>query len=274
MNKVFAFDLDGTLLRSDNTIHPYTYEVLSKLKQKGHRLIVATGRGLQKVLPLLKDKTLDLFEYIVCSNGGLAYDVQNQKILYQNTVSADILPIMLEIHEKYDSILAVDTESFNGTVLPNNKIPEWINTKNLMDLNILNLYTKQELIDITYKNKNSITQIALRNNNDIAQEITNEVKEKVKDFNCEVYLTNGVYTDVNPLNSSKFNGLKYILELLQKTEKDLIAFGDSGNDIDMLVNASCGYAMGNATEDAKKQANHVIKDHNTDTIGKTLEQFI
>nr|WP_308435868.1 HAD hydrolase family protein [Mycoplasmopsis bovis] len=52
-----------------------------------------------------------------------------------------------------------------------------------------------------------------------------------------VYLTNRIYTDVNPLGISKWNGLKEFMRIYNMQDCIIYAFGDSSNDVEMLQNA-------------------------------------
>ncbi|MHA3859593.1 Cof-type HAD-IIB family hydrolase [Mycoplasma sp. Z463D] len=274
MKIAFAYDLDGTLLRKDNTIHPKTMEGLKKVQKSGNVNIIATGRGLQKVLPLLKDGTIKYVDYVVCSNGALIYDVNKQTKIVLNTVPNQVFYILKEKALENDLILTVDTIDYNGSYLPNNKFPKWMSKEQIMDMNILNIATLDYLESVVLAKESVITQIALRNPFEKAEAITNDIRQATKDLPCVVYLTNSVYTDVNPQGISKFVGVQKVLELLGLDGSALVAFGDSGNDVNMIKGAKLGIAVGNATKEAKEAADLVIEDHQTGTIGNTLVNII
>ncbi|MFV8475724.1 HAD family hydrolase [Mycoplasma sp. 1932B] len=274
MKLVFAYDLDGTLLRKDNTIHPDTMKALERVQKEGHVNIIATGRGLQKVLPILKDGTIKYVDYIVCSNGALIYDVNKKTVNVLNTVPNKVFYILKEKALENDLILSVDTLDYNGSYLPNNHFPKWMSQEQIMDMNILNIATLEHLENVVLAKDSVITQIALRNPSDKAQKITEEIRQATKGLPCIVYLTNSVYTDVNPKDASKFSGVEKVLEVLGLSKENLIAFGDSGNDVNMIAGAKYGIAVGNGTQEAKAAAKLVIGDHQTGTIGDTLNQIL
>ncbi|MGZ9756811.1 HAD-IIB family hydrolase [Mycoplasma sp. 4423] len=271
---VFAFDLDGTLLQSNNKAHIDTIKALKKSKEHGHINVIATGRGITKTLPLLDSKAVDHIDYLVCSNGTALYDIKNQKAYILNSLDKDIFYIMRDIASKHQLIITVDTHNYNATALPNNQKPHWITDANIMDMNILNQISIEKMQEVIENKDVQIVQIALRNPLKSAKEITDLTKKLLKDFECNIYLTNSIYTDVNPINTSKLIGLEYLLNLLNLTTKNLVTFGDSGNDIDMTKHASLGIAMGNATADLKDVAAHIINDHNSATIGEFITSFL
>ncbi|SYV97953.1 COF family HAD hydrolase protein [Mycoplasmopsis edwardii] len=106
------------------------------------------------------------------------------------------------------------------------------------------------------------------------KKVSNELAHELRNHDCEVYLTNSVYTDVNGKNSSKFNALKVLAKELDIDIKNTVAFGDSGNDVQMLKGAGIGVAMGNATPEAKEVAVITIGHHNTGAIGEYLIELL
>lgn len=273
-NWVFAFDLDGTLLQRNNKANEYTLDVLKKSKESGNINIVATGRGVAKTLPLLESKAIDHMDYLVCSNGTVIYDVKNKSSITLNSLDKNVFDIMKNIAQEKNLIIAIDTNSVNATSLPNNKLPEWLNDVDIMDMNILNLMSLDELSTLVHHPDTQLTQIAFRNPLKDAINNTELVRTLISNYPSEVYLTNSIYTDVNPKNTSKYNAVKYILDLLNKTNENLISFGDSGNDLELIKNSKIGIAMGNATNDAKSIAKYIISDHNSDTIGKFIQKVL
>ncbi|RIV16732.1 HAD-IIB family hydrolase [Mycoplasmopsis gallopavonis] len=274
MKKILAYDLDGTLLLKNNTVHPFTKQAIKDSHEAGYLNIVATGRGFKKIIPLIENGELANIDYFVCSNGSAIYNKINNQLQVISSLDPIAFKVMKEAANKYQSILTIDTTTYNGTILPNNKMPDWISNKQIMDLNVLNLATIEELEQIVNNPQTVITQIALRNPENLAKQITEEVRSKLDPEKFEIYLTNSIYTDANPKNASKWNGINTLLHQLGLSNKDLIAFGDSGNDVNMIEAASFGVALGNATPEAKAAANLVIDDHETGTIGETIYKIM
>ncbi|VEU70060.1 HAD-IIB family hydrolase [Mycoplasmopsis glycophila] len=274
MRKIFAYDLDGTLLLKDNTVHPFTKAALDEVHKKGGLNVVATGRGFKKVIPLIESGELSNIDYFVCSNGAAIYNRLENKVILLKELKKEAFEVMKKTAQKYQSILTLDTTTYNGTFLPNGKFPDWMSQEQIMDLNVLNLASLEEIQNIINDPETKITQIALRNPANLAVKITNEVREQLNPNDFEIYLTNSIYTDANPKGASKWNGLKALLDMLNESSSNLIAFGDSGNDVDMLKNASIGISLGNGTKESKEAANYVIGDHQTGTIGETLLKII
>ncbi|TNK82459.1 Cof-type HAD-IIB family hydrolase [Mycoplasmopsis pullorum] len=273
-NKVFAFDLDGTLLKKDNTVNEFTAKVIKQAHESNNLNIVATGRGILKVLPLIENGTLDGFDYLVCSNGALVYDLNKKSKIVLGAVDLESYKIMREAVIKHDLIFTVDTDSFNGSFVSGDKdYPDWVKPEERMDLAYLNRRTLKQLDEVAYASDTKLIQLALRCPIEKAESIYNEIKAKINGRQS-VFLTNAIYVDVNSKGISKFAGLEYVLKLTNTNESQLYTFGDSGNDVEMIKGAFKGYAMANATQVAKNAADEVIGANDTDAIGQKMLEIL
>ncbi len=103
-------------------------------------------------------------------------------------------------------------------------------------------------------------------------------KDKEKELmkvlpDCEPTRWNPLFTDIVPKGSSKRVGIMKMSDYFGISEKEIIAFGDGGNDIQMLEYAGLGIAMGNAAEEVKQSADYVTSDVDEDGIAKALIHF-
>ncbi|MCU9935155.1 HAD family hydrolase [Mycoplasmopsis cynos] len=274
MKRAFVFDLDGTLLTSQNRAHPNTIEALKKLRELKHINIIATGRGLISILPLLENRAIDHIDYIICSNGTLIYNVKTKNYELLGTLDPKIFEIVYEKFIKFQSILRVDAIKEDQTIFPNNQVPEWLKKFLIMDTDVKKIGSEEKMRQIVYNPNSILTQMALRNDLPIAREVTDELREELKNYNCDVFLTNSVYTDINPKGVSKLNALKHLSKKINVKLKNMYAFGDSGNDVDMLKGVGYGVAMGNATDEAMLAAKEIINHHNSDTIARFIKKIL
>ena len=61
---------------------------------------------------------------------------------------------------------------------------------------------------------------------------------------------------------------------MEVTKDNLIACGDSFNDITMIGYAGLGVAMENGEEEVKKVANYIAPSNNDDGVGHVVEEFM
>ncbi|MDL2209124.1 HAD-IIB family hydrolase, partial [Parabacteroides sp. OttesenSCG-928-O15] len=84
---------------------------------------------------------------------------------------------------------------------------------------------------------------------------------------------NPLFSDVVPRGSSKAVGIDKILEHFGIALEETMAFGDGGNDVEMLQHVPLGIAMGNADEGVKAMADYVTDTVDNDGVLKALKHF-
>src|SRR5580765_5073927 len=86
--RLVATDLDGTLVRTDGSVSPYTRDVLAELDRRGVPVVFVTGRPLRWAS--------EVFEYVgshglaICSNGALVWDVAGEKVWLERTIPPEV----------------------------------------------------------------------------------------------------------------------------------------------------------------------------------------
>ena len=91
--RLIAFDLDGTLLRSDKSISPRTMQALLAARERGVLLVPSTGRLLRSLPEPLLDKSLTRYHILV--NGAQVYDSFEDKTLLREELTPQQAMCML-----------------------------------------------------------------------------------------------------------------------------------------------------------------------------------
>ena len=86
--RLIAFDLDGTLLRSDKSISPRTVRALQAASQKGVLLVPATGRLYRSVPQALQDSPL--MRYMILCNGAQILDRKTETVLAREEMTPEL----------------------------------------------------------------------------------------------------------------------------------------------------------------------------------------
>ncbi|AIM24511.1 putative bifunctional phosphatase/peptidyl-prolyl cis-trans isomerase [Melissococcus plutonius] len=251
--KLYAFDIDGTLLTNDKKALESTRESLYKLRQQGHLVTIATGRSRIMAQEVLFD--LEFTNYILC-NGAAGFLDHEQ--YYQNLLDQAALTAFLEMTEK---------QQIGFTCV------------GLDDLKQMNHYNESEVFEALHSLQQQIPSFdqTFYQSNDIYQALafydqTNPINEQLfPDFKFVRWHPYGV--DVLPKTGSKAATLLNLAERVGIAHEDIIAFGDGDNDIEMLKEAGIGVAMGNATKYAKQAANFITATNEEDGIFKALKKL-
>ena len=126
------------------------------------------------------------------------------------------------------------------------------------------------------ENKDNTIHIAIIVKNNFEYNY-NKLKEKIN--NLKISLMRDSYSpkrwiEVSGLNVSKYNGIKYISDIEKIDNNNIIAFGDSLNDIDMLEKSAVSVAVSNAIEEVKEAAKYITKSYNEDGVIEFLKWYL
>ncbi|MGN0983364.1 MAG: HAD hydrolase family protein, partial [Gemmiger sp.] len=81
------------------------------------------------------------------------------------------------------------------------------------------------------------------------------------------------FADIVPADGGKPVGVRAVCEHYGIALADTMAFGDGGNDADMLRCAGVGVALGNGDEAAKRAADYITDDVDADGVYNALRHF-
>ena len=273
--RLIAFDMDGTVLDDHKRILPETKEIFTRAAEHGIVLLPATGRHFCGAVDVIRE--LDAVKYVMTCNGAGIYDNDSGRCLYEESMElASFLPLLKRLDE-----LEVAADPFvKGKALMNER--KWSLVKEM------NLSPELEQYMWTSRKRVPDLLSALRSQGDDVEKLTiNFVVEKdgtrrdydkvlsiLSDFPEYNAVPGGMYNiEVTKKGISKGSGLRWIGEYLGISTEEMIAFGDSGNDLAMLETAGIGVAMGNAEKEAKEIADYVTKTNNENGIAYALHKL-
>lgn len=79
--------------------------------------------------------------------------------------------------------------------------------------------------------------------------------------------------DIIPAEGGKLPAMRFMAEANSWSPDELMAFGDSENDNEMLRYAGTGVAMGNALEETKAASDYVTDDCDDEGVAHALAHF-
>ncbi|AQT84251.1 HAD-superfamily hydrolase [Paenibacillus larvae subsp. larvae] len=239
--KLVALDMDGTLLTEEKTISKANKEAIFAALDKGVTVIFSTGRGVQSITPYAEE--LKLETPLVAVNGSEVWSAPHK--LHKRTLfQADVIRRLHALALKHDSwywAYAVDG-LFNRD--------QWTDDLDGQQWLKFGYYTEEE---------------------DKLKAIRSEV-EKWDLF--EVTNSHVCNIELNPKGISKASGVEEVCKMIGADMSQVIAMGDSQNDIAMIRSAGLGVAMGNAQEEVKRIADYVTATNEEDGVARVIEQFV
>lgn len=262
---LIALDLDGTLLKDDKTISPFTKEIINKAKAAGHIVAIATGRPYRASMMYYEE--LGLNTPIVNFNGAfIHHPLDDNWGVHHTPLDLPTVKDIIEVSEsfKVKNILAevIDEVFFH--------------------------YHDEQLLDIVNFGNPTIKIGDLRNTlkNDPTSILIHTTEEKIPEINSYLsevhanlvehrsWATPWNVIEIVKAGINKAFGLKKISEYYQIPPTQIIAFGDEDNDLEMIEYAGHGIAMGNGIDKLKNIANDITKTNEEDGIGLYLKDFL
>lgn len=258
MIKAVFFDIDGTLVSfTTHRIPPSTQKALHALRDKGILLFIATGRPPCNV-SFLKN-CIDLaFDGYVMMNGQ--YCTVKDEVIRESTLPRAALKAVLPYLEKEQIACEFVELEKNFINLANERAIQIASLIRLPDPRTMVEDVSRALTEPIYQ---------------LSAYVTPEEEPGLLAHlpGCRTARWHDSFTDVIPADGGKTVGMDCVLSHFGLTPKECMAFGDGGNDLDMLKHAGIGIAMGNAIEQAKAAADYITTHVDDDGIWNALKHF-
>lgn len=270
--KLAAFDIDGTIFEN-GTILEETAKTIMSLSDRGVETILSSGRH-PMLLPI-EIKEMPCFRYAIGANGGIISDVKNDTVLQTSVIPTDkarqigqyLCTLSQSIHlvgEWYSYMTEADRE----WLINAHPLAKRAGKALELDSGYSIFPNAAALCDAI--DKPVIKFGICFSSAEEAVSMIPVIKEKT---GMEAVRTGDIMAEITASGVSKFTGISWICANIGILPENVIAFGDSGNDICMLKNSGFGVAMGNATEDVKQIADYVTLDVAQDGVGHAIRKL-
>lgn len=258
MIKAIFFDVDGTLLSfSSHQMPESTRLALNKLKEKGAKVFVATGRPPISFKRILNKLDFD-FDGFIYTNGQ--YIVYEKEVIHDMPLPEEDLENIVKYIEANEIATSFSEMEYNYVNLTNKRMEDFMG---LMGSTISNF----RIDDVERTRINPTYQISPYISIDEEEAFFAQAPNLKGVRWCDYF------TDVIPKEGGKDKAIERLINKLGIKREECMAFGDGGNDADMLSYVGCGIAMGNAVDQAKLASDYVTSSVDDDGVYKALVKF-
>jgi len=239
--KMVALDMDGTLLNDRSEISEANMQALKDCLGQGIIICLSTGRGMHSVKPYIEQIGAEI--PVVTTNGSEVWERPN-RLHSRSVLDAQLVAKLHEWAVRHqvwywgtDPHRVYNRESWSA----NPEEIEWLK---------FGVYTEDA-------------------------DLLKELRSMAEEMGCfEITNSHPANLEFNPKGINKATGLRQVCELYGLTMDEVVAMGDSLNDIAMIREAGLGVAMGNAQEEVKHIADMVTLSNTEDGVAHLIRNFV
>ncbi len=269
--RMIATDMDGTLLDGQGQLDlPRLTTIFDELDKRGIRFVVATGNEIGRMRKLFGTELTNRITFVV-ANGARIFEGED-KIVEQHWdrhLVQDVLEYFAGRERNYHLVANLQ----NGP-----------HTLEGMDFPIVDRIMTEErakefyqqihfLSDFQELDKESVIKMSIV----VDEEQTSSVTQRInQDFAGRLNAVTSGYgaIDLLPRGIHKGWGLRSLMERWKIDANQIMAFGDSENDLEMLELAGYSFAMENGEEKVKRMAKYIAPSNNEAGVLQVLEQYL
>ena len=260
-------DFDGTLLRSDDCVAQETKDAIHQYVAQGGRFCLCTGRMLGSIL--LKANALGLTGLVSSFQGSVVADIQTGQVLFDGGLEASDAAEICRFCEEND----YHTHAYTLNEFYANK-----NNKALEDYRRItgiqgSVVDQEPLWQFVLRKGEKIRKLLLLVHPHEREKIYQTLQEK---FGERFYVTYSAafLVEISSKEHTKGTAVQFMAQHYGVQIKDVIAVGDSLNDLPMIESAGLGVAMKNADDALKEIADVVLQYSNDENgIGHLIEEI-
>ena len=269
--RMVALDLDGTTLNNQKELSPRTIAAFKKAMEKGAHIVVSTGRTFRSLPEQLFG--IEGLEYIVTSNGAHVTELATMKTIYENYLTSHAVEEVVRVLR--GTGFSIETFVGGRAYIDKAEYEDVVaNGSTYRDADYIKSTRNPipHICDYMIENKHQIENISV--NFEFIED--KEKWEKILGQINDITLTSSFQHnfEIGGANTSKAEALRFLMRKLDVKAEELMACGDSPNDIEMINLAGIGVVVGNASEEMKSLADYVTDTNDNDGVAKAIERFV
>jgi Cof subfamily protein (haloacid dehalogenase superfamily) len=262
-----VFDLDGTVLRRDLRITARTLAALDRLRERGMRLVVATGRRFEGAHEHAQRLGFADQDPLICYGGSMVRRMNGETLLHR-TLPKDSSLEVLEWAAERDLHARIFVD---GCIITSPDTPAVL--EHLRRAEESGVSIVDSPAEWLRDSKEEPTKLVLVDHPDDVERWLEEARAA---FAGRLFVTRSLphYVEVGGLEGTKASALEFLCELWGIDPGRVIAFGDADNDVDMLRFVGHGVAVGGMTDEVREAADAVAPPVDEDGVASYLERLL
>jgi Cof subfamily protein (haloacid dehalogenase superfamily) len=260
--KMLVLDMDDTLLNDDHTISNENKGMLSKARELGVHIVLASGRPTPAMTAYAKELQLDN-SYMISYNGAVITDLKEDKVIFEQTLT------QRQIHELYDYSLKSKTHIItyvNGKIVSETD-SEYIE----IEKNITGL-EHNKVVSFKDEVQSSAVKCILLEEPGYLKEVERDLKVAMP--HLSVSMSKPFFLEVAQNGIDKGASIKFLAEKLGILQSEIIAVGNAGNDLTMIEYAGLGVWVDNVEPELRDKGDVIVASNNNHGVAEVIKRFI
>ena len=269
--RLFAIDVDGTLLDGTHRLRSEVKEAVNGLAGSGVKVVLATARGPQAVVEIVQQ--FDFAPSLICFSGGWIGELDSASMGPANVRSDQRL--------QTDIACSIVSLAINQGVEPNVFTPDSWRVRKLTDeiaeeIRIVNL--QPVVSDELLAGDIEPSKIMLISRLDMADTALPSIERSIQSLSTVAVSTitysKRNYLEILPAGVNKAKAVAALSQFLGVNLSEVAAVGDGLNDLEMLSEAGFAIAMGNASDRLKAAVDLVVRSNDEAGVAQAVEEIL
>jgi hypothetical protein len=262
-----AFDLDGTVVRRDLRITDRTVDALRGLRERGMRLVVATGRRFEGAREHAERLGFAGSDPVICYGGSMIRRMNGETLLHR-TLSRElgVEALRWAAERNLHARIFVD-----GYIITSPDTPAALgHLRRSEEPGVLTVDSPAEWLEAGGEEPTKLVIV------DHPNDVGGWLEEAREHFRGRLFVTRSLphYVEVGGLEGTKSRALRFLCGRWGIHPERVLAFGDADNDVDMLRFAGRGVAVGGMTGEVREAADEVVPNVDEDGVARYLEKLL
>ena len=262
--RLVATDLDGTLVRSDQSVSSRTRAALERVEQAGSVLVLVTGRPPRWMAPVVE--ATGHRGLAVCANGAVVYDLHTERVVRSHLLDADAAAeVVAALRRDIPGVVfAVEKGPVDGVPggfgREDGYLPRW-------DV------AEVEVAPLERLYEGGVVKLLARQESMGSDELLAAARASLGALAEATHSSTDGLLEISATGISKASGLASLAEEQGIDAREVVAFGDMPNDLPMLAWAGHAVAVENAHPEVKAAADEVTASNDDDGVALVLERL-
>ncbi|MBU0927312.1 MAG: Cof-type HAD-IIB family hydrolase [Spirochaetes bacterium] len=263
--QLIAIDLDDTLLTPELRIHPANAEAVREALDAGIAVMLASGRTVESMMPFaeelgMKGRGLQM----ICANGSEVRDVDTGAVVRRLTLSREACLTAIEVLSGYG--LPVQAYDERGIVVSERNA--WTDRDCQITGLVARVASGPEEIAAEPRSK-----LLSAGAPELIAGLAPVLRARFAGM-AEIVVSKPYFIEILPAGADKGEALAWVADTRGIAREDVMAIGDSGNDLGMVSWAGIGCAPSDARPDVIAAARHASTlPHHEGAVAELIDRF-